>query len=365
MRILAIEDHVTSFRGGSERSYFDVLTGLQSAGHEVSMIYSEEGNLLESYTRSGVKTYKRSHSLLMRGGSKVADFRAIWNTVTFIKKEIKPDVVYLNFTEAIPLAALIRMRLGIPVVCHIRIGYFGLSRQILWCGKLVAAFIVINKKFKPVFENAFKAPGKFSVVYNGITIPSSMPSIKRRNAGDPLRVLYLGRIANDKGVIEMVRSFSAAVKNGVKGSLHITGSFVASYLGDFRKELTDIIDQSGAAEFISIDEPVTNPVEHISKFDLLIFPSTWDEGFGRTVPESIVAGTPVLARNVGMINEMMVDNPQFVFDTDEQMADKITSFYNGDLQFDFESARLRVIKDFNKIRMVSEVEKILLDVVRK
>lgn len=359
MRILAIEDSVTTLRGGSERSYFDVLTGLQAAGHQVYLIYAHEGNLLEAYKAAGVKTLHRPISLLMRNGSKIKDLSAMLRAAMSVRRIPRPDVIYVNFTEALPLAALIHLRFGMPIVCHIRIDFWGLSRQILWCGKLVRRFIVVNKKLKPTFEKVFHASGKVTVVYNGITIPATLSTPKPRAANTPIRILFLGRIAPMKGVVGLVKVFSEVIKRGVKATLQITGGYVMSYHGDYRSELAQAIQDSGVSNLVTISEPVPDPIEYISKFDLLAFPSIEAESFGRTIPEAILAGTPVLARNLGMVDELMADNPQFMFDSDEQLTEKIVRFWKGDLVFDFVNSRKRMATDFNKSRMVAEVEKIL------
>ena len=364
MRILAIECELTTLLGGSERSYFDVLTGLQSKGHHVTLLYSRPGNLLEGYEQAGVRAIQSDHTLLLRSGSKLKDLATMMSSARKVKSLGPFDIVYVNFAEALPLAFLIKQFNGTPVVCHLRIPYFGLSRQILWAGTAVSAFIVINKKLKPVFENVFKANGKVSVIYNGLTIPQRLPVPQQQNR-NTLRILYLGRIAPDKGIIELVGAFAKATSEGVKATLQITGGYVASHSGDYRAELQQVLSSSGVEDLITISPPVTDPIDYISGFDLFVFPSVWDEPFGRTVPEAILAGTPILARNVGMIEEIMADNPEFIFDTDENLAGKIEQFYHGNLVFNIDTARERIVRDFNKTRMIDEVEAKLDEVVNK
>jgi len=145
----------------------------------------------------------------------------------------------------------------------------------------------------------------------------------------------------------------------LRGTLQITGSYVASHSGNYRAELTKVIDESGVKNLIHIGPSQSNPIEYISSFDLFLFPSIWDEPFGRTIPETILAGTPVLARNVGMVEEIMIDNPQFVFDTDKTLTKKLMDFYEGALTFDVEAARRTIFTKFNKDLMVEGVEKVL------
>lgn len=362
MRILAIECELTTLLGGSERSYFDVLTGLQSKGHQVTLLYQRPGNLSEGYEKAGVRLVQSNHTLLLRPGTKLRDLSSMISSARSIKGLDKFDVVYVNFAEALPMSFIIKQLNGIPIVCHIRIPYFGLSRQILWAGRAVSRFIVINNKLKPVFENAFRAHGKVSVIYNGLTIPQHLPTPKQ--ASNNLKILYLGRIAPDKGIIELVNAFAAATKAGVRATLQITGDYIASHSGDYKSELKQAVSASGVEDIITISPPVTNPIDYISQFDLFVFPSVWDEPFGRTVAESILAGTPILARNVGMVEEIMADNPNFVFDTDDNLTNKIEQFYHGNLSFNIEAGRNRIIREFNKTRMIDEVEGRLQEAIK-
>lgn len=365
MRILAIEPDPTTEKGGSERSYFDVLTGLQDRGHQVTILYSRPGNLLDDYAKRGIRTVQTDLSLMVIPGSRWASMRSMWSTSRVVKQLGAFDIIYTNFTETLPLALLLKFRSGARIVCHIRISYYGLSRQILFSGRWVSAFIVINKKFQTVFEKVFRATRRIYVVYNGLTIPEKLPALKANRKNQELKLLYLGRIAPEKGVTELVGSFSAAVERGVIGTLQITGAFIASHSGDYKRELTEAIEASGISHLISIGPPVPNPIEYISHFDLFVFPSTWDEGFGRTVPEAILAGTPVLARSVGMIDEIMVDNPKFLFDTNESMTEKIVDFYKGQLEFNFDKSRKTIAAEFNKTRTIEEVEEILMEQIKR
>jgi glycosyltransferase involved in cell wall biosynthesis len=358
MRILAIERRPTTERGGSERSYFDVLTGLQARGHEVVLVYEEPGDLLDKYLDRGVTAVQASMPFLLRKGRRWADFKELLHTSRIAKRQGPIDVVYINFTEALPLAVLMKIRSGASIVCHIRVVYSGLTRQILWSARSVKRFIVINNKLKSTYETIFNTK-KVDVVFNGIDIPKALPPTKTYSPRTEIRLLCLGRIAPEKGISEMAGAFGNAIRKGLKATLQITGSYVASHSGDYKVELAQAIDESGVKDLIRISPSENNPIDYIAGFDLFIFPSIWDEPFGRTLPETILAGTPVLARNVGMVSDIMVDNPHFLFDTDEQLTTKLMEFYNGTLTFDIEAARKTITEKFNKGHMIDGVEKVL------
>ena len=360
MNVIAIEYSPTTSRGGSERSYFDVLTGLKERGHEITLAYLQEGNLLHKYQAAGIKTVKIG-TYMLRSGRKIKDLflltRAIWRLRGFSQA-----IVYTNFAEAFPLAACLKIIYKYKFVSHIRLNFHGsYSRQIKWAGKYMDQMIVINKMAKAEFEIEFNLPGRGSIIYNGITIPETLLEIKLKPKLKALRLLYLGRIAPEKGVSELVAV--AAKLKAMKlfdFTLQITGSYIYSHSQNYQVELQELINGYGMESIIKFDLPVENPIEYVAQFDLFIFPSTWYEPFGRTVPEAILAGTPILARDVGMIAEIMMDNPDFIFDSDESLLKKIIQFYNAELKFNFESARSTVTQSFNKDRMIKQVETTLL-----
>lgn len=357
MNILAFESAPSTDFGGSERSYFDVLTGLRARGHNVTMYYKDDGNLVPKYEAAGVSVVRVDTPYMLRSGQQLSDLLKMLASARKLRAGGHDTIVYINFAEALPIAALLRILYGYPVVCHIRMQYWKLSRHITWSARLASRLIVINKKFKPDFERGYGK--KVAVIYNGLTIPASLPQLRKKPAARVLRLVYLGRIAPEKGVSELVNVCARLASGNFQLMLTITGNYVASHSGDYREELGKMITACNAESIVRITPAVDNPIPYLSEFDLFVFPSTWDEPFGRTVPESILAGTAVLARRVGMIEEVMADNPDFVFDSDEEMASKICDFYEGRLSFDFQKARKRVESEFNKERTIVEVEEVL------
>jgi glycosyltransferase involved in cell wall biosynthesis len=365
MTVIAFEYAPSTLLGGSERSYFDVLTGLRSHGHTIVLHHTVDGNLVAKYKAAGIETRKVETSYIVRPAHRLSDLRNLFALVMRLREfRGQNAVVYLNFAEALPLAALLKLMYGLHVVCHIRLGYFGLSRQILLAGRFADKLIVINKRFRDTFARVFKRKDDVRVIYNGLTIPPVLPEPLTRREGRDLKILYLGRVAPEKGIIELVRAAADAMHAGVSLSVQITGDFIMSHSGDYRAELASAIEQAEMRSHTNFSGAVDDPLGYMRGFDLFVMPATWEEPFGRTVPEAILAGIPVLSRKVGMMDEIMADNPHFLFSTDKELTEKIVQFASGNLVFDFTAARNRIATDFNKDRMIDQVEKVLEDVCR-
>ena len=148
------------------------------------------------------------------------------------------------------------------------------------------------------------APGLSSLVG---TVPYFISGVRNEiAAGQSNHILYVGRIAHEKGIHLLVKSFAALVGEGLeKWRLRIVGPWQA--------------DQGGGGEryfreLQSLAEPVSDRVEWIGPvYDgaqlnalyreaaLFVYPSLADRGetFGLAPLEAMSQGCPVLVSNLG------------------------------------------------------------------
>lgn len=110
--------------------------------------------------------------------------------------------------------------------------------------------------------------------------------------------IFVGRLAPEKGIVTLLKAWELVSKNVVlkvvgDGPLEAQVKEAASrlhnvqWLGRRRKE-----------EVYSL----------VSDAACLVFPSEWYEGMPRTIIESLAVGTPILAANIGAMNEMIRHN---------------------------------------------------------
>lgn len=115
--------------------------------------------------------------------------------------------------------------------------------------------------------------------------------------GTPVRIGYVGRITEMKGVHHLVRAFRA-----VEGTaeLHIHGEFdpEREYHARLREQATDAVAFHGR-----YDDPAT-PYEGI---DVLIVPSIWYENSPLVIQEAFAAGVPVITGDIGGMAELVTD----------------------------------------------------------
>lgn len=112
---------------------------------------------------------------------------------------------------------------------------------------------------------------------------------------DKFTVLFVGRLILEKGIDVLLRS----VKDWNK---RINLVFVG--VGPLQKDILDTVKKNSRVKFAGKINQDSLPVFY-SAADLVIVPSTSQEGFGRVIIEALACSTPVLASRKGAISEVM------------------------------------------------------------
>lgn len=119
----------------------------------------------------------------------------------------------------------------------------------------------------------------------------------RRNLGwnDRFVVLFVGRLVEEKGIKVLLESVKFWDKNI---DLVIIGA------GPLENEIKYVSQRLKNVKCIGPIDQNRLPL-YYSGSDILIVPSTSEEGFGRVILESLACGTPVIGANRGAISETM------------------------------------------------------------
>ena len=112
---------------------------------------------------------------------------------------------------------------------------------------------------------------------------------KKLAIGSKIKILYLGRISKEKGIIDFIQFF-LSIKND-----HLELTIVGD--GYLRSTLETLIKNHSNIHFVGFQP---NPEQYLVENDILIMPS-FKEGMPITLIESLSIGVPVIANNVGAI----------------------------------------------------------------
>ena len=152
-----------------------------------------------------------------------------------------------------------------------------------------------NKKY--LLENKFLFEEKIRVVPNFIDINLFKPLGLEKYEN---RILFVGRLNKDKGVLDLLRAFEKINKEYHKSILYIVGKD--------EENLVSIIQNNKLFNnSIFYKDFTAVPENYMSLADVFCLPS-YREGFGSVIIEAAACGTPSIGSNIYGLSDAIEDN---------------------------------------------------------
>jgi glycosyltransferase involved in cell wall biosynthesis len=297
---------------GSDRMMLESVTGLVAAGNEVIVTLPRGGPLVDEIERRGAIVRYCPTAVLRRSVLRPLGFvrlvgesaRGLVAGLRLVLSE-RPDVVYVN-TVTLPLWLVVARLAGRPSVVHVHEAERSAHpavRRALATPLLLARTVVANSAYcVDVISGVYPSLRDRSVVVvNGIEGPGN-PAAARDALDGALRVAYVGRLSERKGVDTAIEAVGALREAGVHVTLDIAGSAVDENDGVVQslRELADRPSLRGAVRFLGYRDVVW-PV--LADCDVLVVPSRMEEGFGNTAVEGVLAARPVVVSDTSGLRE--------------------------------------------------------------
>ncbi len=134
---------------------------------------------------------------------------------------------------------------------------------------------------------------------------SSMKASLDRGLSDPPRLVYIGRLSPEKGVIVLLQALSILRKQGANHLPQLT------IIGDGveRGRLTSFVQQSGCGDLVEFAGQVPHGelTAYLARADICVQPSL-TEGFSKAWLDAMVHGLPVIASDVGAAADVIGRN---------------------------------------------------------
>lgn len=113
---------------------------------------------------------------------------------------------------------------------------------------------------------------------------------------------YIGRLSEEKGVLNLVRSIPFLLERNPNLSFFIAGS------GELKHEIEDYLESKGLMSNVIFRDwvPHDELPNYLNNLKLLVLPS-YTEGLPNIMLESMACGTPVLVTAVGAIPDVILD----------------------------------------------------------
>ena len=185
------------------------------------------------------------------------------------------------------------------------------------------------------------------VVHNGLTLDDA-PFDRRRSDA----LCFVGRMAPEKGIVEAIEIALATDRPlRIAAKIGPTGPEQEYYAQVFRPAL----EAAGpSVEFLGELEQAERDILFAESYASLM-PGSWPEPFGLVAIEALACGTPVIARRVGALPEIIRDGVDGFFGDDkDQLAFHVARVE----QLDRAAIRESVLERFSARRMTDGYEAI-------
>jgi glycosyltransferase involved in cell wall biosynthesis len=161
----------------------------------------------------------------------------------------------------------------------------------------IAAMIVVGAAARGEAERRWARPPTIEVVANGVPVGDGVARSVRED-GRPLRLLFVGRLTEQKGVGLLVPILQALVAAGLPAELRVVGD------GPLADELAVAVADAGVGDVVTLVGFSPDPLAEMAEADVLLSPSTY-EGLPFTPLEALSTGLPLVLSNIAPHAELV------------------------------------------------------------
>ena len=208
-----------------------------------------------------------------------------------------------------------------------------------------------------------------SVLHNGVETDLFKP-VDSRPDNKNLELLYAGSIVSHKGVHTILEALHYLAQQNRLNGMHLT--IIGGGHPDYEARLDRYVEEHNLNEVVDIvgRVPRSEMAKRLRQFDVLVFPSIWEEPLSRMMQEGMSAGLTVVGTLTGGSGELLVEGETgltFEKENPHQLADRLLELYaNPELRKKLaQNGRDEVVKRFSMERMIDEIEDNLETIITK
>ncbi len=237
--------------------------------------------------------------------------------ISWLAREVKPDVVHLSNVLLLGLARRMKKDLAAAVVCSLQDedqwvdSMESHSARVIWQTLAkkavdVDAFIAVSRYYATVMQEKMQIPPeKMHVVHIGINLDGYQPALLNF---DPPVIGYLSRLSECQGLKILVEAFIKLRQDSrlKKVKLRLTGG----QTGDDRQFLEGLrqrLDQDNLlddVEFIAHFDRESR-LRFVQSLSVMSVPVRYGEAFGVFQIEALASGVPLVQPNLGAFPEII------------------------------------------------------------
>jgi glycogen(starch) synthase len=199
------------------------------------------------------------------------------------------------------------------------------------------------------------------IIHGGTDIERFAGVSKRDYLSGHLKLLYAGQLVRHKGVHTAIEAMGGLVNE--RRLNQITLTVVGSGHPDYEAFLRDVVERERLQDFVTFKKPVSKDKmpDILQQFDVLIFPSIYEEPLARITQEAMAASLVVVGTVTGGTGEILRDGETglaFAPEDAKGLAEQVARLtIDPDLRCRLALAgRQTVLENFTLDKMVQEIE---------
>lgn len=290
----------------------DAAIGFAEAGWAVRVVLPNDGALVDELEQHDIDVHVMPTLVLRKALMKPSGWRALVSgyvggrrLVAHELREFEPDLVYVS-TITQPLWAPGARARDIPVIVHVHEAEASARRIVrrgLYHSLRSADRIIVNSTFvrRTMLDSYADLEDRAVFIPNPVPGPA-MPVAPRASIDGPLRVGYVGRLSPRKGVDVAVTAVGGLVADGVDARLDLLGGVFEGYEW-YELELRATAARLAIEDRVTFHGFLDSVWDALADIDVLVVPSRFDEPFGNTAVEGVLAHRPVIASDTSGLRE--------------------------------------------------------------
>jgi glycosyltransferase involved in cell wall biosynthesis len=302
LHIIAVPVRVKSANGkigvnGPERRMANISSLWKENNVDAYFMYPKRGNLYHHFSK------EKNKYIDFEIKSKF-DFRAIFIIAKHVKS-LGIDVIHTHGPGSLDLIAVLAAKLASVKIVVSRPSFIEDLTNLSTYSKLIYKLFdritySLVDMMTLVSKNGYdRAPLKNKVIiHNGIDLGKFVPV--NHTEHEPIRIVMVAQLKEGKGWHDFIKIIEQlAFAHSVEA--HIFGD------GILRTELENLIEENNTSHLFNFHGNIENVSQGLKEMDIFLFTS-YREGLSVAVLESMAMGLPIVATQVGGIDEQVEQN---------------------------------------------------------
>ncbi|HEY9528874.1 MAG TPA: glycosyltransferase family 4 protein [Anaerolineales bacterium] len=226
--------------------------------------------------------------------------------------------------------------------------------------------ICVSSRVRDILVEAGLPVRNARIIHGGTDVDRFLGMRAREYPSGGLKLLYAGQLVHHKGVHTAIEAMARLVNE--QRISHITLTLVGSGHPDYEAFLRDLVQREHLHDFVIFHKPVSKDEmpSILQQFDILIFPSIYEEPLARMTQEAMASGLVVVGTTTGGTGEILRNGETgltFAPEDENGLAHQVTRLINDRHLYCrlSQAGRQTVLENFTLDKMVNEIEGYLLD----